>query len=210
MLLEWGLSKTGLATARHSFSETTITQVLENNMDRRRLLSKYGFARESRHYTVLERDIGTVEASCLPAGFYPASGPDECMVDAYVSMHRMAWGEGSTYSVEMHRHLQTCPGYNRELNPVIITVDGRIAGSCICWLDEFNLVGEIESLQIAPDFRKLGFGKALLSEAFIRVRRFITLKSLVYSASVNVPAERLYASAGFMPVGKILVYSREA
>jgi ribosomal protein S18 acetylase RimI-like enzyme len=97
----------------------------------------------------------------------------------------------------MHRRLQANPGYDAELNPVAVAPDGELAASCMCWLDERNRSGEIEPLGTRHAHRRLGLARAIVLEAARRLRERGAEHVLVYGVSVNEPARRLYASAGF-------------
>lgn len=205
-LLHWAMVKSGASRSIHKIIST---QVLETNSERMRLLAEKGFDQNVSYFTKMERNTGTgVEGRSLPDGFSFIDGPDSNMVDEYVRMHKAAWGKGSTYTAEVHAHVTRLPGYRRELNPTIITNDGRVAGSCICWIDRLNRLGEIEPLQVDPDFRRLGLAKSLVVEALRRMKRFGMDSALVYNASVNEAAGRLYATAGFRPNGRVLLYDR--
>lgn len=136
-------------------------------------------------------------------------GPGEEMFDEYVRMHRSAWGAGSTYSAETHRKVTKLPGYLKELNPTVVKTGGHIVGSCICWPDTMNMIGEIKPLQVDPDYRRIGVARAIVLEAIIRMKLLGMERALVYNSGSNMRAGRLYASAGFKPNGRILIYEKQ-
>lgn len=207
-LLEWGET---VLSNRFEEGKSIIfsTQAREDNLSRLRLLDRHGYKRSGRHFIVLERQTVTNPSNVsVPAGFGITDGPAEERIEDYVHMHREAWGEGSTYTSEVHRHMQHNPGYERQLNPTIISPEGEIAASCIIWLDTKNRVGEIEPLQVSPPFRGLGLARAVVLEAISRMRTRGMERALVYNSSVNEAAGRLYASCGFEPEGKVLVFQK--
>ncbi len=69
-----------------------------------------------------------------------------------------------------------------------------------------NGVGEIEPLGTRPAFRRRGLARAVVLEAINRLKIHGAGTALVYGASVNEPARRLYASVGFRQSRTILTY----
>ncbi len=206
-LLQWAEKRARLSHPHDPLQ----TQVREDNEERIRLLEQSGFKRSGNFFTAMERNTDLHgQEPVLPEGFSFMDGPGDDMLDEYVRMHRSAWGTGSTYSVEAHRRVTRLPGYAKELNPTVVSDGGRIAGSCICWPDKVNRIGEIEPLQVEPGYRRTGIAKAITLEAVFRMRLFGMEKALVYNSGSNIPAGRLYASSGFNPQGTILVYEKNA
>ena len=205
-LLEWAEDRARLSHPHGPLQ----TQVREDNVERIHLLEQSGFKRSGNFFTAMERNTDLHgQQPVLPEGFSFMDGPGEEMFDEYVRMHRSAWGPGSTYSVEAHRRVTRLPGYAKELNPTVVTDGGRIAGSCICWPDTVNRIGEIEPLQVEPIYRRIGIARAITLKAVIRMKLFGMERVVVYNSSSNMPAGRAYASSGFNPQGRILVYEKE-
>jgi mycothiol synthase len=170
-----------------------------------------GFVRDELHFIELLRDLeGPPPASAPPPGFRLATLATAGSAEAYVELHRDAWARWgpSSYSIEAHRRLEAMPGYDPSLVPVAVAPDGRLAASCICWLDAATLVGEIEPLGTARAFGRLGLGRAIVLEAcrLMRVRGMRT--AYVSGASQNPPALALYASAGFRRGRHSFMWSR--
>jgi ribosomal-protein-alanine N-acetyltransferase len=89
---------------------------------------------------------------------------------------------------------------------VACTADGTVAGYVVAWfvMDE----GEIANLAVAPEARAKGIGATLLRAAIMaaRVRQVTTLYLEVRDS--NTAARALYASHGFMEVGRRRRYYR--
>jgi ribosomal protein S18 acetylase RimI-like enzyme len=186
-------------------------QARDDNAEKIAFLEREGFLRSDRYFVELVNALdGPLQQPHLPPGFRMRSGPEAHEVDDYASMHRDAWGPRSTYTAAVHEHIASNPGYRRELNPVIVAPDGTCAASCICWLDATNRVGEIEPLGTRPSFRRMGLARAVVLEAINRLKIRGAATALVFGASINEPALRLYASAGFQPGRKILTYVKES
>lgn len=186
------------------------TQAGERNTSRIELLEEQGYGRRPSYFNVLEQSTDPPGRRMRTSGRFRVLGRASGGGDQRVREGaRGSRGEGSTYTRHVHLNVERLPGHLRELNPVIVANDGTIAGSCMCWLDRTNCVGEIEPVQISPHFRRRGLARALISEALKRMGSHGMRSALVYSASVNNAAIGLYASAGFKPRGWILVYGKE-
>jgi ribosomal protein S18 acetylase RimI-like enzyme len=186
-------------------------QARDDNGEKIAFLESQGFVRSDRYFVELVRALADpLQAPELPTGFQMRSGPKRHEVDEYVAMHRDAWGPSSTYTAAVHEQIVSNPGYRRVLNPVVVAPNGAFAASCICWLDATNRVGEIEPLGTRPSFRRLGLARAVVLEAINRLRARGAETALVYGASVNEPARRLYASARFRPDRMIFNYVKES
>jgi len=183
----------------------------EGDAGRIGLLERLGFARDDLWFVELWRRLDEpLPGPEVPPGFVVRAFAGAPEVEAYVAMHRDAWSDRrpSSYTVEAHRRVMAMPGYERELNPVVVAPDGVLAASCVCWLDRRTRTAEIEPLGTRPAFRRRGLGRALVLEALRRMRAHGATRALVYGVSGNEPARRLYLSTGFVPERRVLVYRR--
>lgn len=206
-LFAWGMTRLqGLARGRGVPAQARV-HVREDNVATIAFLEQRGFVRADRHLVELVRSLDeTIPPPALPAGFDVRGGPGEDETEAYAAMHRDAWGPTSTYTAAVHRRLMDSPGYQPELHPVVVAPDGTFAAACICWLDPVNRLGEIEPLGTRPAFRRRGLARAVVLEALARLRARGATTALVYGASANEPARRLYAATGFRPDRAIFDY----
>ena len=83
---------------------------------------------------------------------------------------------------------------------IVCVKDGRVAayGGMICVLDE----GQITNIATLPEFRRQGFGEAVLSDMLEKAKErglaFVTLEV----RESNLSAIALYEKMGFLSVGK--------
>jgi mycothiol synthase len=146
-----------------------------------------------------------------PPGFRirPLSGDDE--VEAYVELHQSVF-ESKNMTVEWRARTLSRPEYRAGLDLVAVAPGGRLAAFCVCWLDrdaEEEPVGQIEPLGVHPDFRQVGLGRAILSEALRRLYSCGASKAYVETDKHRGAALELYQAAGFQPVQDVLVYRRD-
>lgn len=152
-----------------------------------------------------------VEKSVLPNGFIirPLAGMDE--VDDYVNLHREVF-ESKSMTHEWRQRTLTHPAYIPELDLVVVAPDGRLAGFCICWLNQSTsgeTTGQVEPLGIRAEFRKLGLGRALLCEGLSRLQQHGAESMYVETDNYRDEAFLLYESVGYTVLHHVLVYRKD-
>jgi len=195
------------------------TGVFEGDMPRIAALEQAGYAcvsfieNDAWLKVWLARDLaGDQSRPVLPPNFILRSLAGEAEVDAYVALHRHAFG-----SENMTRgwRLATLahPDYRPELDLVVQAPDGRLAGFCIGWIAQApdgTLHGQVEPMGVHEDFRRLGLGRALLYETFRRMAAIGAKLVFVECDGFPVGADYLnYAAAGFSLRKKFLVYRKD-
>ena len=86
--------------------------------------------------------------------------------------------------------------------------DGRIASFCITWMDDVTKEGHFEPVGTAPEFQGKGLGKAVLTEALLRLQSMGMRHASVVTLETNLPACALYRSVGFQGVGRLGCFER--
>jgi ribosomal protein S18 acetylase RimI-like enzyme len=147
----------------------------------------------------------------LPAGFTirPLVGDSE--VEAYVELHRSVFGTRNM-TVEWRRRTLRQPGYIPGLDLVAVTPGGRLAAFCIAWLNQDKtgeISGQIEPMGVQSDYRRLGLGRAILSENLQRTFQYGAKQAVVETDSYRNPALALYEAVGFRVFREILVYRKD-
>ena len=80
---------------------------------------------------------------------------------------------------------------------VAVTPTGIIASFCTFRLDPNSKIISLEPMGTNPDFRKLGLGKALLSEGIQRSMKYDPPFFYIDGAAATPAANRLYDVTGF-------------
>lgn len=149
-----------------------------------------------------------VAATPLPDGFRLRSlaGADE--VDAYVALHRNAFGSDSMTAAWRARTLRH-PAYRPNLDVVVEATDGRLAAFCVTWLTPRGFdgrpAGQVEPLGVHEQFRGLGLGRAALHEGLRRLQAHGVETIYVETDGQRDAAFALYRSAGFAVLHDVIV-----
>jgi mycothiol synthase len=155
-------------------------------------------------------DIPVVDYA-LPAGFSirPLAGENE--VEAYVQLHRAVF-ESRNMTVKWRTRTLRRPEYQSDLDLVAVAPDGCLAAFCVGWLDkdaEEKPSGQIEPLGVHDDFRKLGLGRAILSEGLRRLYLCGADRVYVETDKHRNAALELYEAVGLCVIQDVLVYRKD-
>jgi GNAT superfamily N-acetyltransferase len=179
-------------------SDTISTSAFDGDSERIAFLQANGFVREEETFFRLMRSLeGPLPASSLPHGaHFRRMAADDA--EARAELHRDAWSVWgqSTHTTQMYRRLRSAPLYDPDLD-VVLEFDGQLVSYCVCWPDAVNQVGLFEPVGTRPSAIRRGFGRAVIHEAFRRLRERGMKTAIVSTGTVNKPAMALYASAGF-------------
>jgi ribosomal protein S18 acetylase RimI-like enzyme len=111
---------------------------------------------------------------------------------------------------EAYLRLMRTPGYDRDLDVVIVAPEGAIAAFCLGWLDPVNQVGEFEPVGTRQTFRRQGLGQAAALAGLWRMKARDAKSAVVGPVDVKEEAAmRLYQSVGFWPICRTYGYARE-
>jgi ribosomal protein S18 acetylase RimI-like enzyme len=137
-----------------------------------------------------------LEEAVLPEGFRirPMKGSNE--LDDYITLHRAAFGtENMTRA--FRESIMATDTYNPDLDLVMETPEGQLAGFCVCQIGEAECEGWTDPIGVHPDFQGKGLGKAILLYGLKKLKeRGIKLAKLG-TRSDNYAMLALAKSAGF-------------
>lgn len=135
-------------------------------------------------------------AVTLLPGFRLQSLADEC---DWAKVHRVLWrgfdhGDDvpmNEEEFESRRKMFDTPGARRDLKIVAVTPDGEYAAFCGMFYDSANRCALVEPVATAPEYRRLGLGRAVVLEG---MRRCATLGACEAYVGNDLP---IYLSIGF-------------
>ena len=207
-LVAWGEAACQAALGPDTSNRTITTSVPDDLHARIGFVLSQGYARteEFMHHFEQSLEVDLPEP-VLPPGWTIRSVGNEDEWQARVDIHRDVW-HPSKVTMEAYRRLRRAPGYDPDLDLVAVAPTGEFGAYCICWTDEQNSVAEFEPVGTRSTFRQLGLGKTVIREGLRRLQQRGMRRALVYTPDTNVPATKLYLSAGFQIVNAHRQYSK--
>lgn len=188
---------------------------LEDDLPRRTLLERFGFVRQAESSLLMACALdGALPAPQLPDGFTirPMGGAAE--LDAYVALHRAAFGT-QNMSLDYRRSIMNAPGYLPELDLVAVAPDGELAGFCMgqIFADDAPRAGGkkegwTDPVGTHPAYRRLGLARALILSGMGLLRERGLDTALLGTSSTNIAMQRVAAGIGFHVASNTLFFSK--
>ena len=168
LLIAWGadrLWKAGFTSGEPLALDTSCS---DSNIQRIKLLEQHNFERLAECGLHYARPLnGPIPEPPLPAGYTirPLAGEQE--VEAWVTLHRAAWGT-ENMTVEYRLSMMHMPGYDPALDLVAVAPDGSLTAYCVCYIshEENTLNGRIDGytdpIATHPAHQRRGLARALV------------------------------------------------
>jgi len=188
---------------------------LENDRPRCAFLEDAGFTRQEETSLLYARSLLDIPRPQLPAGFRirPLAGLDE--LDAYVELHRAAFGT-QNMTRAYRQAIMSTPGYLPELDLVAVAADGSLAGFCVCQIfaDDAPRAGGTQEgwtdpLGVHPAWRRLGLASALILTGMELLRQRGLDTALLGTSSTNSAMRALAETLGFRVATQTVWYSKK-
>jgi len=216
-ILRWADEQARVLINKPNGHPAWFVTAFEHETDRIRDLERIGFASQANvgdnswSQVLMEHSMQIPNNMNLPDGFHirPLNGASE--VDDYVALHQAVFQSKNMRTEWRQRTLQR-PEYIPDLDLVIVAPNGQLAAFCVCWLAQNingEISGQIEPLGVHADFRKLGLGKAILTEGLKRLVAKGAKHIYVQTDNYRDAAFKLYESTGFHVLHNILMYRKD-
>lgn len=206
------------ARQRNRVKGETLTldaSALEDDLPRRTLLERFGFVRQGESSLLMACALdGDLPAPQLPEGFAirPMGGAAE--LDAYVALHRAAFGT-QNMSLDYRRAIMNAPGYLPELDLVAVAPDGALAAFCVCQIFDDDMPraggkkeGWTDPVGTHPAYRRLGLARALILSGMRLLRERGIDTALLGTGSTNVAMQRIAEEIGFRVASNTVCFSK--
>jgi len=217
-ILAWADGRARRVLGTPSGRPTWFVNVLVSQTGRIRDLEQARFAcqanvgEDSWSKVLMRRSAQTPTADWSPPlGFTVRLLAGENEVEAYVELHRSVF-QSRSMTVEWRARTLRRPEYRPDLDLVAVAPDGRLAAFCVCWLkqdSEQEPTGQIEPLGVLEEWRRLGVGRAILSEGLRRLHLHSADRVCVETDNYRNAAFGLYESVGFGVMQEVLVYRKD-
>lgn len=186
----------------------------DDDPDRIALLERFGFVRQPDCGLHFVRPLNEpIAAPALPPGFTIRSVEGEHEAEAWVSLHRAAWG--TEWMTVDYRHSMTrVPNYDPALDLVAVAPDGTLAAYCFCYIspEENELAGRndghADPMATHPAYQRQGLSRALLLEGLRRLKDRGVENARTGTSSENIAMQRTAESVGFRLESRTLWFTR--
>ena len=163
-------------------------------------IETFGFKRETWCYLHMVHDLSEpIPDPEPPPGFVIRPLLGEAEVEAYVAVHRAAFGS-TNMTPDWRRATLHDRAYVPELDLVAVAPDGDLAGFCVGWItpaDARTRIAQIEPLGILPAHQRRGLGRALLLESLRSAKALGAVRMEVKAESYNAASQGAYKAVGF-------------
>lgn len=201
-IVAWGVN---CLRAAHKDDKTLIldSSCAAENAERIAFLKRHGFDERPERTLKLSRSLlDPLPGPVLPPGFTVrgALGPAEA--ESLAALHRAAFGT-DYLTTERRLAWMAAPGYQPELDLVVLAPDGTPAAYCLCQIDtEQNALtgqkaGSTDPVGTHPRYQGLGLATALLLYGMSRLKARGMQVARLGTSSQNLPMQRAAQKAGF-------------
>jgi len=215
MMMDWAVSAMQRRNQDQGEPQTLDASTLETNQPRIAFLERHGFKRQEESSILFARPLDQpISDPILPPGFVirPMAGEPE--VDAYVALHRAAFGTGNM-TVEYRRTIMNAPDFIPQLDLVAVAPNGDLAALCVCQIfsdDSPRADGKKEGwtdpVATHPAYQRLGLAKALILHGMCLLKARGIDIALLGTSSQNIAMQRTAEAIGFRVASNTLLYCK--
>ena len=216
-ILTWADGQADKIVGKPNGHPAWFVAVLASQTDRIRDLEQVGFTSQenmgehSWTQVLMKHSMQIPKETHRSEGFHIRVLKGASEVEAYAALHRSVF-ESKNMTVDWRNRTLQRPEYIPELDLVAEAPNGQLAAFCICWLAQDaggNIRGQIEPLGVAAAYRRLGLGRAILSEGLQRLQSKGATQIYVQTDNYRNAAFKLYESSGFHGIQDILMYRKD-
>jgi GNAT superfamily N-acetyltransferase len=198
-VLEYAYDRTVDLMRRYNIaSDCFYADAFQGDTARVELLTALGYEPDVGLPYVLNRTaISSITVPVLPGGFSFQSAKGIEDAPALADIHNAAFSPNWTPA--LYRKVMESPGYDPKRELVIQAPDGSFVAFSIIWYDHLNRTGLFEPVGTHKDYRRLGFGQAIIMYGMQQMAAAGMKFATVAHFGDNEAARRLYQACGFKP-----------
>ena len=214
-LIDWVVSAARRRNQEIGQSLTLSASALESDLSRQAFLERSGFEYQVESSILMSRSLNLpIPEPELPPGFIIRPMGGEVEIDAYVALHRAAFGT-EIMTVEYRRTIISAPDYIPELDLVAVAPDGNLAAFCVCQIfpDDSPRAGGLKEgwtdpLGTHPAYQRLGLATALLLTGMRLLKARGMDTAILGTSSSNLAMQHTARSVGYQDASNTLWYSK--
>lgn len=213
-ILAWAEGRMRAQYGMHAPQQTLDCTCRADDTRKALFLSRYGFEKtgvETLSYLI---DLSAaLPEPLLPPGFtLRALDPETELLQA-VDLFQAAYGTDN-FTLEERLAMMNTDAYLPELDVVVLSPEGRLAGNCICGIEapspeSTGLIGFTDPLVVHPDFQRKGLAAALLLYGLEKLSLRGVRQVRLGTSSTNAGMRRAAEAAGFRCAARHAWYSKK-
>jgi GNAT superfamily N-acetyltransferase len=163
------------------------------------LLTALGYEPDNENpYVLNHTEILDIEVPALPDGFLFQSTKGIEDAAALAEIHNAAFNP-TNWTPDLYRKVMESPGYDPRRELVIQSPDGTFVAFAVTWYDHLNRTGLFEPVGTHKDYRRHGFGRAIILYGMQQMAAAGMKYATVAHFGDNEAARGLYQACGFNP-----------
>ena len=211
----WAATAVQLRSQEKGERLTLDASVREDDLPRLAFLERNGFKPHPEASILMARPLDLpIPEPVLPAGFSIRPMGGEAEIEAYVALHRAAFGT-ENMTVAHRRAIMSTPSYIPALDLVAAAPNGELAAFCVCQIfpdDKSRGGGHKEGwtdpVGTHPAYQRLGLAKALILSGMHLLKGRGLDTALLGTNSENNAMQHTAKAVGFRIVSNTLWYSK--
>jgi ribosomal protein S18 acetylase RimI-like enzyme len=215
-MIAWAVTATQQRNLERGEALTLDAYTFESDQPRLAMLARHGFERADEDSILLARSLeGDLPEPQLPAGFSIRPMGGEAEVEAYVALHRAAFGS-ENMTVDYRRTIMSVPSYLPELDLVAVAPTGELAAFCVCQIfpdDAPRAGGQHEGwtdpIGTHPRYQRLGLAKALIVAGMHRLKARGMDTALLGTSNKNLAMQHVAEALGFRLASRTLFFAKK-
>ena len=148
-------------------------------------------------YVLNHAEIKSIDVPALPDGFTYQSARGIEDAAALADIHNASFSPN--WTAALYRKVMESPGYAPERELVIQGPGGSYVAFTVTWHDHLNRTGLFEPVGTHKDYRRRGFGRAIMLYGMQQMAAAGMIYASVAHFGDNEAARELYQTCGFKP-----------
>lgn len=214
-LIDWAIHAVKHRNQMKNETQTLDASTLESDSSRIAFLERHGFVRQAESSILMACPlVEPLPEPKLPVGFTIRPMGGEAEIEAYVALHRSAFGTGNM-TVEYRRTIMSAPDYIPELDLVVVAPNGELAAFCVCQIfpDDSPRGGGVKEgwtdpIGTHPNYQRLGLAQALIIKGMHLLKERGIDTVILGTSSENIAMQRTAEKVGFRTVSNTLWYCK--
>ena len=215
-MMTWAVSAMQRRNQEKGEAQTLDASALETDAPRLAFLERHGFQRQEESSILMSRPLDEpIPDPILPPGFTIRPMAGEAEVEAYVALHRAAFGTGNM-TVAYRRTIMSAPDFIPELDLVAVAPNGDLAALCVCQIfsDDSSRAdgakeGWTDPVATHPSYQRLGLARALMLHGMRLLKARGIDTAILGTSSENKAMQRTAESIGFRMASNTLMYCKK-